>query len=154
CLPRDSVNCTAFVAGTPYSTIFPGGQIPTSFFDPVSASLLDKYIPHPNHGSKTFVNSPVQPDDTYQVTLKLDQQVNDNNKLSAFYYLNDDSVHQESALPGFPVDFKFRAQNLSIKDLWIVTPKTFNEFGIGFLRQAGVNVPTHGAFPASYGFTG
>src|SRR5262249_22982556 len=90
CLPRDNVNCTALVAGTPYSTILPGGQIPTSFFDPVSASLLDKYIPHPNHSSKTFVNSPVQPDDTYQVTLKLDQQVNDNNKLSAFYYLNDD----------------------------------------------------------------
>jgi hypothetical protein len=154
CLPMDSVNCTVFAAGTPYSTIFPGGQIPTSFFDPVSASLLDKYIPHPNSGATTFVNSPVQPNDAYQGTIKLDQQFNASNKLSAFYYLNDSSVHQESTLPGFPVDTTFRAQNLSIKDLWIVTPRTFNEFSIGFLRQAGVNGPTHGAFPASFGFAG
>jgi len=154
CLPRDSVNCTVFAAGTPYSTIFPGGRITTSFFDPVSASLLDKYIPHPNIGSTTFVNSPVQPNDSYQGTIKLDQQFNASNKLSAFYYLNDSSMHQESTLPGFPVDFKIRAQNLSIKDLWIVNPRTFNEFSIGFLRQASVNSPTHGAFPASFGFTG
>lgn len=154
CLPIDSPNCTQFPAGTPYSTIFPGGKIPPSFFDPVSASLLDKYVPHSNNGSNTFVNSPVQPDDAYQGTVKLDHQFNENNKLSVFYYLDDDSVHQESALPGFPVDFKFRAQNVSIKDLWIVTPRTFNEFSIGFLRQAGANGPTHGAFPASFGFTG
>lgn len=154
CLPRDSPNCTVFAAGTPYSAVFPGGQIPTSFFDPISASLLDKYVPHPNNGSTTFVNSPVQPNDTYQGTIKLDQQFSASNKLSAFYYLNDSSVHQESTLPGFPGDTKFRAQNLSLKDIWIVTPRTFNEFGIGFLRQAGVNGPTHGAFPASFGFTG
>src|SRR5207245_1187145 len=50
CLPRDSANCTVFSAGTPYRTIFPGGKIPVSFFDPLSASVLDKYIPHPNNG--------------------------------------------------------------------------------------------------------
>jgi len=153
CLPRDAA-CTVYPVGTPYSTIFPGGQIPTSFFDPVAANILDKYIPHPNNGSSTFVNSPVQPNDALQWTIKVDHQISSSNKLSGFYYFNDNSVHSETEFPAFPVDFKFRAQNVSIKDLWIVSPKTLNEFGIGYLRQAGDNGPTHGAFPASFGFTG
>jgi hypothetical protein len=154
CLPRDSANCTTFAAGTPYSSIFPNGQIPTSFFDPASVGLLNRFIPPPNLGANTFVSSPDQPHDTYQWTIKVDEQLSSNQKLSGFYYFNNDSLQTQSSPPGFPVDFTLREQNLSLKDAWIVTPNTINEFEIGFLRNAGGQGPPQGAFPSSFGLTG
>ena len=155
CLPLDSgANCTAYKAGTPYSTIFPGGKIPTSFFDPVSQNLFNRFIPRPNDGASSFSLSPVQPHDIYQWTLKIDQELSAKQKLYGFYYFNDDKSQRQSTLPGFPTDFKFRGQQLSVRDLWIISPKTFNEFGIGFLRQRGTRGPANGALPSSYGFSG
>ena len=54
-----------YPAGTPYSTIFPTGHIPTSDFNSVSAGLL-KYVPAPDVGSNYEFN-PVfsQIDDQY-----------------------------------------------------------------------------------------
>jgi Carboxypeptidase regulatory-like domain len=154
CLPRDTANCTVYASGTPYSTIFPGGQIPTSMFDPVSLNLLTQFIPRPNNGAASFVSSPVQPHDTYQWTIKIDQEFSANQKVSGFYYFNNDSVQKQSTLPGFPTDFKSRGQQLSLRDLWLVSPMTLNEFGIGFLRQRGTRGPAHGGFPSSFGFSG
>jgi hypothetical protein len=154
CLPRDSTNCTVYPTGTPYSTIFPGGQIPTSFFDPVSAEVLNKFIPDANSGASSFVSSPVQPHDTYQFTTKIDHNFSADQRLSAFYYFNQDSSERQSTLPGFLTDFAFRGQQLSLRDLWIISPKALNEFGIGFLRQRGVREPANGALPSSYGFPG
>jgi hypothetical protein len=157
CLPRDSANCTPFAAGTSYSTIFPGGQIPTSFFDPLAKNLLAKVIPRQNSGPGNFVSTPVQPNDSYQSTVKVDHQLTANQKLSAFYYFDDNRTQQQGGgnnLPGFPTDFKLRTQNLSIRDLWLATPKSINEFEVGFLRTSNITVGANGKFPSSFGFTG
>ena len=154
CLPRDTPNCTVYAAGTPYSTIFPGGQIPTSFFDPVSLGILNRFIPSPNNGASSFVSSPVQPDNTVQWTIKIDHELSANQRVSGFYYFNNDSLLKQSTIPGFPLDFKSRGQQLSLRDVWIASPKTLNEFGIGFLRQRGTRGPDNSAFPSSYGFSG
>ena len=154
CLPRDSTNCTLFTVGTPYSTIFPGGQIPASFFDPVAQNILNKFIPRPNAGPGNFVSTPVQPNDSVQWTIKIDQQLNPKQKLSGFYYFNNNPSQLQERLPGFPEESRLRAQDLGLKDLWMVSGKTFNELGVGFLRTTSVNGPVSGAFPSSYGFTG
>jgi len=38
--------------------------------------------------------------------------------------------------------------------LSILSPKTFNEFGIGVLRTTNVSSPVNGVLPSTFGFTG
>jgi len=54
--PLTGENGTVFPAGTPYSTIFPTGSIPSVDFNPISSSLLSKYIPLPNSGTSYDFN--------------------------------------------------------------------------------------------------
>jgi hypothetical protein len=155
CLPQGSANC--FPANTPYSMIFPGGQIPLSSFDPLALDLINKFISRQNSGTGSFVSTPVQPNDSYQWTVKVDQQLTANQKLSIFYYFDDTRSQQQLpgvGLPGFPVDSKIRAQNLSIRDLWLANPRSINEFEIGYLGTAQNTRPNNGQPPSSYGFTG
>ncbi|HVN82705.1 MAG TPA: carboxypeptidase regulatory-like domain-containing protein, partial [Terriglobia bacterium] len=74
CFPQDVPNpANCYPAGTPYSTIFPGAVIPPSFFSPVSQNIITNYIPRANSGSDYLVVTPVQPQDDYRWTLKVDQ---------------------------------------------------------------------------------
>jgi hypothetical protein len=160
CFPGDSSNASnCFAAGTPYNTIFPGAIIPTSLFNPVAANILTKYIPVPNSGGD-FISSPVQPFDSYQFTVKLDHQLNQNHRLGAFYYFNDYTLSQaaprDGRLPEFPVATAIRTQNVSLTDTWLIKPTTLNEFRLGYLRiSSGKETsPVSSAPPSSFGFAG
>src|SRR5262249_23034865 len=52
---------TAIAAGLPWDSIFPGGIIPTSCFDPLSVGLLKSYV-HPT-GDGIFQKAPNSTDD-------------------------------------------------------------------------------------------
>ena len=55
-----------YPAGTPYSTIFPTGHIPTGDFNWVAAGLLSKYVPNPTAGNDfTYDAAFTQYDDQY-----------------------------------------------------------------------------------------
>ena len=163
CFPRDSASTAStkcFLAGTPYSTIFPGAVIPTSLFNPVSQSILANLIPQPNVGGQFFSSSPVQPNDSYQWTLKLDHQLNSKHKLAAFYFFDDNTTTSfgliPQDLPGFPGTSKTRTQQINLSETWVKSPTTLNEFRVAYLRVAlgQESTPLHTGSPASFGFVG
>lgn len=161
CFPRDvpgASNC--FAAGTPYSTIFPGAVIPTSFFDPVSQTILSNFIPRPNVGNEFLSASPIQPENDTQWTTKLDQELSTRHRLSVLYYFDDDTKMPfglvPSDVPGFPVVTKERDQQINAAETWIVSPATVNELRFSVMRQSRGKEgnPLRVFSPASVGFTG
>jgi hypothetical protein len=163
CFPRDSASTAStkcFPAGTPYSTIFPGAVIPTSLFNPVSQNILANLIPRPNVGTQFFSSSPVQPNDSYQWTLKVDHQLNSKHKLAGFYYFDDNTITSfglfPQDLPGFPGTSKTRAQQINLSETWVKSPTTLNEFRVAYVRVAmgEESAPLHTGSPASFGFVG
>lgn len=161
CFPSDvsgASNC--FAAGTPYSSIFPGAIIPSSSFDPVSQNIINKFLPRANVGGKFLSATPVEPNDDTQWTLKVDQQLPRNHRLSFFYYFRDNTVTQAgltpSSVPGFPALTKERDQQFNIADTWVINPSTVNEFRFSYVRQArGTEQNPLKVFsPASVGFVG
>jgi hypothetical protein len=167
CLPIDSLTCTNYPAGTTYNSIFqsmgPGFQasmIPTPLFDPVSQNILTNLIPHANVGTQYFSSTPVQPNDSYQFTLKLDHQLNPKHKLAGFYFLDDNTVTYfgltPQDLPGFPGTSKTRSQQINLAETWVKSPTTLNELRVAYVRVAmgEESQPLHTGSPASFGFTG
>ncbi len=165
CLPMDAPNCTTYPAGTTYNSLFYNQQtgttiIPTSFFDPVSQNILTNLIPHANVGGQYFSSTPVQPNDSYQFTLKLDHQLNPKHKLAGFYFFDDNTVTYfglaQQDLPGFPGTSKTRSQQINLAETWVKSPTTLNELRIAYVRVAmgEESQPLHTGSPASFGFTG
>ena len=165
CFPRDSASSKCFPAGTSYNSIFPGAVIPTSFFDPVAKNILTNLIPPPNlipsPGSPyNFSSVPVQPNDSYQWTLKVDHQLNPKHKLAGFYFFDDNTVTYfgliPQDLPGFPGTSKTRSQQINLAETWVKSPFTLNEVRISYVREAmgQESAPLHTGSPASFGFTG
>jgi hypothetical protein len=157
CFPRDTTGGTCFASGTAYSTIFPNATIATQDFDPVSKTVLG-FIPHANVGSNSLVITPLQPNDADEFTVKLDHQLNDKNKLSAFYFF-DDTFFQKFGLgnmPGFPVTTDERDQYANISETWVISPRSLNEIRISYLRNSrgAEEEPVTPAALSSFGFVG
>jgi hypothetical protein len=164
CFPRDAtVSPNCFAAGTPFTTIFPGAVIPTSFFDPITQNILNSFIPRANAGTplrNELLITPVEPTNAQQFSIKLNHELGRGHKLSALFFFDD--VNQQNfaiesdAMPGFPVVTAERDLLLNIGDAWVISPTTLNEFRFGYLRQAvgKTKSPLHTFDPASIGFTG
>lgn len=161
CFPRDatsSPNC--FAAGTAYSTIFPNATIPTSFFNPVAANILNNLIPPPNVGANTLAVSPVQPDDDDRISLRLDHQLSRKQKLSGLWYFEDNKQINAGTsagnIPGFPVVTPERDQQINLSHTYVISPTTLNEARLSYVRQARSSErnPLRVASPASFGFSG
>jgi hypothetical protein len=132
CFPRDaasSPNC--FPATTPYSTIFPNATIPTSFLDPVAGNILQNLIAPPSVGANTLAVSPVQPDDDDRISLRLDHQLNRQQKLSGLWYFEDNKQLSAGTspgnIPGFPVVTPERDQQINLSHTYVISPTTLNE---------------------------
>lgn len=161
CFPSDGTgaqNC--YPAGTSYNDIFPGAIIPSSFFNPVSQRIVSDFLPRANSGGQYLVVTPVQPQNDYRWTMKIDHNLGKKHKLSGFYFFDDLTSHNvgvlSSSLPGFPVMTEVRYQQFSLADTWVINPRTLNEFHLGYLRKgAGKENNPERAIPmASLGFTG
>jgi len=156
CFPAGSSNC--FPAGTTYRSIFPGAQIPITSFDPVAGNILNKYIPRANVGGQFLTITPVQPNDFNEFTGKVDHQINDRHKLSAFYFMDDSSIQKFALgnMPGFPAVSQERVQDANVSERWIISPTSLNEFRLSYLRDSRGKEENPGvvASPASFGFTG
>src|SRR5215471_6316610 len=147
----------AVAADEPYSTatcvttaqcVFPGGTIPTSAFSPISANLLQKYLPVPNAGVNTFnppsvVNSLT--DD------KAGQRVDFISKRTGnwygYYYFEDSTSTSPGAYGpqygNFGTFTPGRTQQAIIGNTHSFGPSAVNEARLDFLRIASVsNQPT------------
>ncbi|HKM86921.1 MAG TPA: carboxypeptidase regulatory-like domain-containing protein [Terriglobales bacterium] len=139
--------------GTPWTSIFPNSQIPTSCFDPVAFNLMKQYVPCPNadptctnlsNTSNIFQSIPHAQQRENQFTVKLDHHINDRQNLSVYYYFNDAydaepftkfQAESTNLLPGFGDLNKTRSQQVNISHTWTLSTTVVNEARITYFRE-------------------
>jgi hypothetical protein len=138
-------------AGTAYSAIFPGNQIPTSCFDPVAVSLL-QYVPGAGGSSGTIVTVPKNRDRGDQFQIRVDHSLTNNQKLSVYYYFDDDNTldpfakFQSFGDPQgtFPSVYATRTQQINGSHTWTIGSTAVNEARFSYFREGQLkfNTPT------------
>jgi outer membrane receptor protein involved in Fe transport len=164
-------NITAGGNPTPqnYQILFPNNQIPTQCFDPLSTGLLS-YVQPTSDG--LFQKAPNSTDRGDQFSIKVDHDISKNQKLSAYYYFDDDNTLDPFAkfqaaggnLGNFPGDFATRTQQINVSHTWTLGSTAVNEARFSYFRegQGKFNTPTVtslvqnscGSAPAAICFTG
>jgi len=127
--------------GVPYSTIFPNAKIPTQCFDPLSVGIYNNYVHSATDGS--FQGVPNKIDNGDQFTVKVDQDINPNQKLAIYYYFDDDSLLDPFAkfqaaggnLGNFPGVFDTRTQQVNVTHTWTIGSTSVNEFRFSYFRE-------------------
>jgi outer membrane receptor protein involved in Fe transport len=151
--PSSNAALTSVINGTPqpYSSIFPGAQIPTHCFDPVATSIL-QYVPAANVGATTYQAAPIARDRGDQFTIKVDHELNKNQKLAVYYYFDDDNGLDPFArfqaaggdIGNFPGNTRTRTQQINTSHTWTIGSTAVNEARFSYFRegQAAFNTPT------------
>jgi hypothetical protein len=144
-----SIQAGATATPNNYSILFSGNQIPTQCFDPLSTALLS-YV-HPTSDG-LFQRAPNETDRGDQFTIKIDHDLSKNQKLSGYYYFDDDNTLDPFAkfqaaggnLGNFPGDFATRTQQINISHTWTLGSTAVNEARFSYFRegQGKFNAPT------------
>lgn len=146
-------------AGTPYSTLFPTGTIPSANFDSLSASLLNKFVPLPNSGTEYDFN-PALTRVTDQYLARIDENISSKDALwGSWLWQRDPTLNAlpftGATLPGFPEVDQRHIQNYSLTWNHTFGANTLNEARIGYTRfNYGAVLPVDVVDPKSVGFTG
>ncbi len=134
------------VAGTPYSSIFPTGAVPTACFDPTALALYNNYVAP--FGTGLFTGSPDKTDRGDQFTVRFDYALTSRQQLSVYYYFDDDDTTNPFSnfqgaganLPGFGALFKTRVQQWNIGHTWTLGSTAVNEFRFNYFREGQLNL--------------
>jgi hypothetical protein len=135
----------AAAAGTPqlYDSIFTNGIVPTQCFDPVAASMV-KYLPGAG-GSNSETQDVVKSTDRGdQFQIRLDHNLNLTQKLSFYYYYDNDNTLDPFAifqlaggsLGNFPGRIITHAQQVNASHTWTIGATAVNEFRFTYFREA------------------
>jgi hypothetical protein len=133
----------AAIGGTPqlWDSVFPSGLIPTPCFDPLSAGLLSAYVRPTSDG--LFQKAPNSTDNGDQFTIKVDHDISKNQKLSLYYYFENDNsldpfaVFQAAGgnLGNFPGVFGTRTQQVNATHTWTIGSTMVNELRFSYFRE-------------------
>ena len=148
-----------FPAGTAYDVLFPTGHIPAKDLNPLSLSLMNKYVLPANNGTQ-YVFNPVQTQDQEQGIARLDHHFSDRDSMwVSLFFQHDPRIHDLSflggTLPGFG-EGDIAAEKQYIAS-WnhIFGPTMVNELRLSFIRfNYGAVTPLNPVLPSSLGFTG
>ena len=153
--PAANAELTNIISGgTPtsgnYGILFPNGAIPTQCFDPLSTSIYNQYV-HPTSNG-VFQAAPNKIDNGDQFSVRVDHDLTKNQKLSAYYYFDDDNTTDPFAkfqqaggnLGNFPGLFSTRTQQVNVTHTWTIGTTSVNEFRFAYFRegQSKFNSPT------------
>jgi outer membrane receptor protein involved in Fe transport len=138
-------------AGTPWTAIFPNNKIAPQCFDPTAIDLMNQFVPLPNVGANELQTVPVENDNAYQWTARVDHRFNDRHQLNAYVYFNDDALAQPFArfqaagadVPGFGSNYNERNTQYNLTETWTINPSTVNEAHFTYFREGelGYNHP-------------
>ncbi|MGA8765730.1 MAG: carboxypeptidase regulatory-like domain-containing protein [Candidatus Acidiferrales bacterium] len=139
------------VAGTPFSSIFPGNVIPAACFDPTAAAVYNQWV-------APLSNACVDPQNcsqiggqrqrTDQFTLRLDHKLTNSQQFSVYYYFEDDNTSDPFSafqaaganVPGFGALFKTRTQQWNLSHTWTIGSDAVNEFHFNYFREGQGNL--------------
>ena len=157
---------TTYPAGTPYSTIFSGGMIPTADMNPLAVKLMTQYVPLPNGSGNTYLfnSSFGQLQDQY--IWRVDENISSKDSVWAYGLWQREPDQQTepfggaypyggATLPGFTQTDVAHSQSYSITWNHTFSPTTLNEARFGYLRFNFASIfPQTPINPTTYGFTG
>lgn len=152
-------NGQTYPAGTPYSTIFSGGTIPTADFNSVSSGLLNKYVPLPSVGNLYEFNPAVTLIDDQYLT-RIDETINSKDNIWGYFLWERQPDLRTipftgANVPGFAQVDQAHWQQYTAAWNHTFNGTTLNEARIGYTRlnfdSAAPQIPMS---PSSAGFTG
>ena len=158
--PLVASNGATMAAGTPYNVLFPTGQIPVADFNPISAMLLNKYIPQATLPGNLFAYNPVQTRDQEQGIARIDYNASAKDTLWGSMFIQHDPVIHSlpflgSNLPGFGEQDTSWTAHLVGAWTHTINPTTLNEVRLSYVRFNYNNTaPLNPALPSSFGFSG
>jgi len=158
--PLVAENGATMAAGTPYSVLFPTGHIPAADFNPISASLLSKFIPQSTLPGGLFGYNPVQTRDQEQGVARIDDTLTSKDIIWGSLFIQHDPVIHAlpflgSTLPGFAEQDTSMVTHLVAAWNHTFNGTTLNELRASYIRFNYNNTaPLNPALPSSYGFTG
>jgi Carboxypeptidase regulatory-like domain len=132
-----------------YSDVFAGNQIPTGCFDPVAVSLL-QYVPGAGGSASQVVTVPKKRDRGDQFQVRVDHAINNNQKLSVYYYFDDDNFLDPFAkfqaegapLGNFPGVYATRTQQINTSHTWTIGATSVNELRFTYFREGQMKFDT------------
>jgi hypothetical protein len=158
--PLTGDNGTVYPAGTPYSTIFSTGTIPTTDFDKVASALMTKYIPTPNSGVNQFTFNPTETGSgNYQEIIRVDHTFSQSDSIwaTAFFQTNPTidplPLPGGATIPGFGEVAKRHYKQFIVDWTHSFNSSTLNEFRVGYTRFNFVATqPQNVVQPSTLGF--
>jgi hypothetical protein len=124
-----------------YSALYPGNQIPTNLFNPVSVAVANALLPLPNSGTQ-FIGVENQNLDDTQYMVKVDQIFTEKNRFSVRYFYDEDNFQRPFNAPtGFFAENLFRNQNLVLNDTHVFGPTFTGTFFASAGRYARTQIP-------------
>ena len=157
-------NGTTYPAGTPWTTIFPTGIVPTTDFNSLSSQLVQQFVPKANCTSGTsaalnaFCFSPGTTGKIDQFLGRLDQNVGSKDTIWFYALANDshtlnDIPFSGATLPGFGDSSVPYTKQFTASWLHTINTNIINEVRLGYTRlnfQTGQ--PQKVVQPKSVGF--
>ena len=132
-------------AGTAYSAIFKGNQVPTACFDPTANDLLQQFVPPANVAGapNEFETVVTQQNRADQFSGRVDEIFSEKHRLAVYYYFNDGNLKQPFStyqasganLPGFGGNTAIRNQQVNLAYTWTLNATTINEARFTYYRE-------------------
>jgi hypothetical protein len=143
--PSQQASLDAAAAGTPqlYDSIFTAGIVPTGCFDPVAVSLV-KFLPGSGGNSSQVQDVVKSTERGDQFQIHLDHVLNKDQKLSVYYYYDNDNALDPFAifqlaggsLGNFGGRIISHVQQINASHTWTIGSTAVNEFRFTLFREA------------------
>ena len=157
--PLVGSNGATYPTGTPYATIFAGGQIPLADFNPISQKLLT-YVPAPNTPGNLFSFNPIVANVVDQGIIRVDHTFSQRDVVWANLTFQN-SANTETlpftgaTLPGFGDANLLAYKQATASWTHTFNPTTLNELRLSYQRfNYHAVTPQQSVLPSSLGFTG
>src|SRR6267154_2321887 len=137
-VPLVGENGQTFPVGSPYSQIFPTGNIPSVDLNPISVNLTNRFVPLPTTGT-TFEFNPVTPQTTDQYLGRVDYNLSKRDTIWGYFFVQPNSTTDTlpftgSTLPGFAEQSRSRSQQYTVAYSHTFSSSTINEARFGYQR--------------------
>jgi hypothetical protein len=150
---QTALNAAIGGASTPWDSIFPSAlgpsgapvaTIPTQCFDPVAVNLAKQFLTGSGGTSSQTQDVVKSRDRGDQFQLRLDQVLNPSQKLSVYYYYDNDNTLDPFAifqlaggsLGNFGARIITHAQQLNVSHTWTLGSSAVNELRFTYFREA------------------
>jgi hypothetical protein len=159
-IPLVGDNGQTYAAGTPYSTIFSQGTIPTVDMNPVAANLVNKYVPLPNAPGGSYEFNPITTSSTNQELGRIDENISARDSVFGYFFISrapsqDGLSFDGATLPGFAEKGTSHIYQYTLALNHTFSATALNELRLGYNRfNFNTIYPVNPVTPSSVGFTG